>query len=155
MIFVPRADAEAVRAAVFDAGAGHIGDYSHCSWSVAGTGQFLPQDGASPGHRHVGTVERVSEDRVEVVAPARLRAAVLAAMRASHPYEEPAFDVIALAPLPPASGSAGSAPWPNPSRCADFVARVGARLPQTTWGVRAAGDPEPDGRAGGGVRWCR
>ena len=85
VVYVPRESAEAVQAAVFEAGAGHIGDYSHCSWSVTGIGQFLPHDGASPAIGSVGTVERVSEDRFEVVAPARLRAAVLAAMRAAHP----------------------------------------------------------------------
>ena len=74
---VPGEHAEAVQAAVFEAGAGHIGDYSQCSWSVAGTGQFLPHDGASPAIGSVGTVERVAEDRFEVVAPARARAAVL------------------------------------------------------------------------------
>ncbi len=104
VIFVPSADAEAVRTAVFAAGAGHIGAYSHCSWSVAGTGQFLPLDGASPAIGTIGSVERVSEDRVEVVAPARLRARVLAAIRASHPYEEPAFDVVSLAALPAGVG---------------------------------------------------
>ena len=66
---------------VHHAGAGHIGDYSHCSWSVSGIGQFLPHDGATPAVGSVGTVERVAEDRFEVVAPARARAAVLAAMR--------------------------------------------------------------------------
>ena len=76
VIFVPRENAEAVREAMFAAGAGHIGDYSHCSWSVTGTGQFLPHDGASPAIGSVGTVERVAEDRVEVVAPARLRGAL-------------------------------------------------------------------------------
>ena len=73
VIFVPAENADAVREAVFAAGAGHIGDYSHCSWSVEGTGQFLPHDGASPVIGSVGTVERVPEERVEVIAPARLR----------------------------------------------------------------------------------
>ena len=63
VIFVPPANAEAVRAAVFDAGAGQIGDYSCCSWSVTGTGQFLPHDGATPAIGSVGTVERLAEDR--------------------------------------------------------------------------------------------
>jgi dinuclear metal center YbgI/SA1388 family protein len=142
VVYVPSEHSEAVQAAVFEAGAGHIGDYSHCSWSVAGTGQFLPHDGASPTIGSVGTVERVAEDRFEVVAPARARAAVLSAMRAAHPYEEPAFDIFALvAPLGDAGlGRIGTLPQPEPLR--DFVARVGATLPQTSWGVRAAGDPD-------------
>ena len=142
VIFVPVRDAEAVRDAVFAAGAGHIGDYSHCSWSVAGTGQFLPLDGATPAIGTVGSVERVSEDRVEVVAPARLRAQVLAALRASHPYEEPAFDVVSLAALPSGVGIGRTGTLAEPLRFADFVARVATVLPQTTWGVRAAGDPD-------------
>jgi hypothetical protein len=142
VIFVPGADAEAVRAAVFAAGAGHIGDYSHCSWSVAGTGQFLPLDGASPAIGTIGSVEHVSEDRVEVVAPARMRAQMLAAIRGSHPYEEPAFDVLPLAALPAGVGIGRIGTLAEPLRFADFVARVGAVLPQTTWGVRAAGDPD-------------
>lgn len=98
VIYVPNENAEAVQAAVFDAGAGHIGDYSHCSWTVTGIGQFLPHEGASPAVGSVGNVERVPEDRFEVVAPARARAAVLAALRAAHPYEEPAFDIFAMVP---------------------------------------------------------
>ncbi|OMC19014.1 Nif3-like dinuclear metal center hexameric protein [Mycobacterium sp. SP-6446] len=142
VIYVPRENADAVRAAVFDAGAGHIGDYSHCSWSVSGIGQFLPHDGATPAVGSVGTVERVDEDRFEVVAPARARAAVLAAMRAAHPYEEPAFDIFALVPPPGDAGLGriGTLPQPEPLRA--FVSRVAGALPQTSWGVRAAGDPD-------------
>lgn len=142
VIYVPPEHAEAVRAAVFDVGAGRIGDYSCCSWSVTGTGQFLPHNGAAPAVGAVGRVERLAEDRVEVVAPARLRTAVLTAMRGAHPYEEPAFDVIALAPLPAGTGLGRIAELPQPERLADFVARVGARLPATSWGVRSAGEPD-------------
>jgi dinuclear metal center YbgI/SA1388 family protein len=142
IVYVPRESAEAVQAAVFEAGAGHIGDYSHCSWSVTGIGQFLPHDGASPAIGSVGTVERVSEDRFEVVAPARLRAAVLAAMRAAHPYEEPAFDIFAMVPLPSEAGLGRIGTLAQPEPLSAFVSRVGATLPRTMWGVRAAGDPD-------------
>ncbi|OBI46256.1 Nif3-like dinuclear metal center hexameric protein [Mycobacterium kyorinense] len=142
IVYVPPEHAEAVRAAVFAAGAGEIGDYAQCSWSVTGTGQFLPRDGASPTIGSVGAVERVVEDRVEAIAPARLRREVLSALRAAHPYEEPAFDIIALA-SPPGDvglGRVGSLPHPEPLRA--FVSRVRASLPPTSWGVRAAGDPD-------------
>ena len=142
VIFVPPASAEAVRAAVFAAGAGHIGAYSHCSWSVSGSGQFLPGQGASPVVGSVGSVEYVDEDRVEVVAPAGLRSAVLAAVRAAHPYEEPSFDVVSLAPLPAGVGIGRIGTLPRPQRFADFVARVEESLPKTTWGVRGSGDPD-------------
>jgi dinuclear metal center YbgI/SA1388 family protein len=141
-VFVPPAHTAAVQAAVFDAGAGQIGDYSQCCWTVTGTGQFLPHDGASPAIGSVGTVERLEEDRVEFVAPARLRTAVLSALRAAHPYEEPAYDVIALAPLPSGVGIGRIATLAQPEPLRDFVTRVGARLPATVWGVRAAGDPD-------------
>jgi len=142
VIYVPGESAEAVREAVFEAGAGHIGDYSHCSWSVTGIGQFLPHDGASPAIGSVGTVERVAEDRFEVIAPARARAAVLAAMRAAHPYEEPAFDIFALVPPPTDAGLGRIGTLPQPEPLGAFVSRVGAALPPTAWGVRAAGDPD-------------
>jgi dinuclear metal center YbgI/SA1388 family protein len=141
VIYVPLENAAAVQAAVFDAGAGHIGDYSHTSWSVSGIGQFLSHEGASPAIGNIGNVERVAEDRFEVVAPARARADVLSAIRAAHPYEEPAFDIFALVP-PPSDlglGRIGTLPQPEPLRT--FVARVAAALPQTSWGVRAAGNP--------------
>lgn len=141
-VFVPPAHADAVRAAVFAAGAGQIGDYSHCSWSVTGTGQFLPTWGASPAIGTVGALELLPEDRVEFVAPARLRAAVLTAIRTAHPYEEPAFDVLALAPLPTGTGIGRIATLPKPEPLRDFVTRVAAGLPATSWGVRAAGDPD-------------
>ncbi|BBY35204.1 Nif3-like dinuclear metal center hexameric protein [Mycolicibacter minnesotensis] len=142
VIYTPPEHAEAVRAAVFAAGAGHIGDYTQCSWSVGGIGQFLPGDGATPAIGQLGAVEHVAEDRVEVVAPARARAAVHAALLAAHPYEEPAFDIVALQPLPAGVGigRVGSLAVPEPLSA--FVARVAAGLPATSWGVRASGDPD-------------
>jgi len=142
VIFVPADNTEVLREALFAAGAGRIGDYSHCSWSITGTGQFLPGAGASPAIGTVGAVQRVEEDRVEVIAPASLRARVLAAMRAAHPYEEPAFDVFSLAALPAGTGIGRVGSLPRPLRLADFVELVNQALPQTTWGVRAAGDPD-------------
>jgi dinuclear metal center YbgI/SA1388 family protein len=142
VIFVPVEHSDAVREAIFAAGAGQIGDYSHCGWSVTGTGQFLPHDGANPAIGSVGALQRVVEDRVEAVAPARLRGQVLAAMRAAHPYEEPAFDVVTLAPLPSAEGLGRIGSLPQPEPLSAFVSRVRAGLPQTSWGVRAAGDPD-------------
>lgn len=142
VVFVPPENADAVRAAMFGAGAGHIGDYSQCSWSATGTGQFLPHEGAAPAIGSVGSVERVTEDRVEVIAPAGGRASVLAAMRGAHPYEEPAFDVFALAPLPGGVGLGRVGALPSPEPLRKFASRVNHALPATSWGVRAAGDPD-------------
>ncbi|OBF37469.1 Nif3-like dinuclear metal center hexameric protein [Mycolicibacterium peregrinum] len=142
VVFVPAADAAKVREALFDAGAGRIGDYSHCSWGVAGTGQFLPHDGAAPAIGEVGTVEQVAEDRVEVIAPSRLRATILSALRTAHPYEEPAFDIIALAPIPGDVGIGRIGELDRPEPLSAFASRVRAALPATSWGARTSGDPD-------------
>ena len=142
VIFVPPENADAVRAAVFAAGAGRIGDYSQCSWSVTGTGQFLAGDRASPAIGSVGAPARVVEDRVEVIAPARARREVFSAMRAAHPYTEPAFDIFALAPPPADVGLGRICSLTQPESLSTLISRVKAGLPQTSWGVRAAGDPD-------------
>jgi dinuclear metal center YbgI/SA1388 family protein len=142
VIFVPPEDVEAVRAAVFAAGAGHIGDYSQCSWSVTGNGEFLPEEGAAPAIGSVGAPQRVVEDRVEVVAPARARREVLSAVRAAHPYEEPAFDIVALAAPPTDVGLGRIGSLTQPESLSAFVSRVRGALPRTSWGVRAAGHPD-------------
>lgn len=142
VVFVPTENADAVREAMFAAGGGHIGDYSHCSWSVSGTGQFLPHEGTTPTIGNVGTVERVPEDRVEVIAPSRLRGHVLAALRSAHPYEEPAFDIFALAPVPGDVGLGRVGSLPRPETLSAFVSRVHDALPGTSWGVRASGESD-------------
>jgi hypothetical protein len=85
-----------VRDAVFAAGAGRIGDYERCSWYTAGTGTFLGGEDTSPAVGAAGSEQRVPELRLETVFPAERHDDVLAALRAAHPYEEPAFDVYAL-----------------------------------------------------------
>jgi hypothetical protein len=96
VVFVPPEALDAVRDAVFAAGAGRIGAYERCSWYAAGTGTFLPLAGASPTVGEVGEEERVEELRLETVFPAERHDEVVGALRAAHPYEEPAFDVYAL-----------------------------------------------------------
>jgi dinuclear metal center YbgI/SA1388 family protein len=141
VVYVPHEHADAVREALFAAGAGHVGDYSHCCWSTDGTGQFLPHAGANPAIGSVGAVERVPEQRIELVAPTRLRAEVLAALRNTHPYEEPAFNVLELAAMPSDVGIGRVCSLPTPEPLSAFVSRVADGLPRTSWGVRAAGDP--------------
>ena len=142
VVYVPGQNADAVRDAMFAAGAGHIGDYSHCSWGVTGTGQFRPLDGASPTIGNIGSVARVAEDRVEMIAPARLRGHVLAALRGAHPYEEPAFDILALASVPPDVGLGRIGVLSRPQALAAFVSRVHDALPGTSWGIRALGEDD-------------
>ena len=94
--FVPAEALDATRDAVFDAGAGRIGDYEHCSWYTAGTGTFFGDEGTHPAVGESGREEHVPELRVETVVPAHLLEEVVAALRLVHPYEEPAYDVYAL-----------------------------------------------------------
>ena len=96
IVFVPREALDVVREALFAAGAGRIGDYEHCSWYTEGTGTFLGGEGTSPSVGQAGREERVEEARLETVFPEDRHEAVVAALRAAHPYEEPAFDVYAL-----------------------------------------------------------
>ena len=94
--FVPTEALEATRAAVFEAGAGRIGDYERCSWYTAGTGTFLGGVGTDPAVVESGVEEHVPELRVEAVLPEESLEDVVAALRAAHPYEEPAYDVYPL-----------------------------------------------------------
>ena len=96
VVFVPREALETVRSALFEAGAGRIGDYERCSWYGEGTGTFLGAAGTAPSVGHAGREERVAELRLETVYPAEREAEVVAALRRAHPYEEPAFDLYPL-----------------------------------------------------------
>ena len=96
VVYVPPGALEAVRDAIFAAGAGRIGAYERCSWSTRGVGTFRPLPGADPTVGAVGFDERVDEIRLETVFPEERQADVIAAVRGSHPYEEPAFDIYPL-----------------------------------------------------------
>jgi hypothetical protein len=93
IVFVPPDALDAVRDALFQAGAGRIGAYERCSWYAEGTGTFLGGEGTKPALGESGREERVPELRLETVFPAELHDQVIAALRRAHPYEEPAFDV--------------------------------------------------------------
>lgn len=96
VVYVPEEDAEKLREALGEAGAGAIGNYSHCSFSTSGIGQFLPGEGTNP---HIGmrdTLEQVKEIRIETIIPDHLEKRVLSAMFKAHPYEEVAYDLYPL-----------------------------------------------------------
>lgn len=95
--FVPASHVDVVKAAVFAAGGGGIGDYDHCAWQTLGHGQFRPLDGSQPFLGQTGQVEVVEEWKVELVVADDLIAQVVAALRQSHPYETPAYEVWRLA----------------------------------------------------------
>jgi len=94
--YVPDSHLEQTKAAVFDAGGGRVGNYDRCCFQMRGEGQFRPLPGSSPYIGSAGKVERVAEYRVELVCDDGLVERVVAALRRSHPYEEPAFDVVRL-----------------------------------------------------------
>lgn len=94
--FVPLDAADKVRKALGDAGAGKIGDYSFCSYAVVGTGRFLPSRDADPTIGEPGKFQEVEEERLEVVCDRAKAKQVIAALKQAHPYEEVAFDVVAL-----------------------------------------------------------
>jgi dinuclear metal center YbgI/SA1388 family protein len=102
--FVPAEHVDAVSRALFAAGAGRIGKYSACSFRAAGTGTFFGEEGASPAVGAAGVLEQVPELRLETVVPVASTLAVVEALRRAHPYEEPAFDLVQLAPADPPRG---------------------------------------------------
>jgi dinuclear metal center YbgI/SA1388 family protein len=140
VVFVPVADAELVREALAEAGAGRLGDYDSCSWSTDGEGTFRPLPGAAPAIGTVGSLARVPEVRLEVVVPRASRRTVLEVLHATHPYETPAYDVVELADLPSGVGLGRVGDLPQPMPFGALVERAAAVLPATAWGVRGAGD---------------
>jgi dinuclear metal center YbgI/SA1388 family protein len=110
VVFVPDADLSKVSDAMFSAGAGHIGEYSHCSFRLAGTGSFFGSDISNPTVGQRGRREEVSETRLEVLCPDGRRDEVIAAMLHAHSYEEPAYDVYPLQPTTFGEGRVGRLP---------------------------------------------
>jgi dinuclear metal center YbgI/SA1388 family protein len=103
--FVPVAEAEKVRSALFAAGGGHIGNYNECSFGIEGTGTFKGGEGANPFVGKPGERHYEKELKVEVIFPAYLQATITRALLAAHPYEEVAYDVVDLANTHPGIGS--------------------------------------------------
>lgn len=94
--YVPDSHLESTKQAIFSAGAGGIGNYEHCAWQVKGIGQFKPVKGADPYIGELGELEQVDEWRVETIVIEANAKAVAKALKASHPYEEPAFEFIQI-----------------------------------------------------------
>ena len=96
-VYVPENAVETVKKALFDAGAGRIGNYDCCCWQTAGTGQFRPLQGSQPAVGRLNEIEHVEEIKIELVCADEVVESAVRAMRQAHPYEEPAFDVWQLA----------------------------------------------------------
>ena len=96
VVYVPTEQCEQVKEALGNAGAGAIGNYSHCLFSSSGIGQFLPEENANPYIGDKGKLEQVNEERIETLFPDYLEKKVVQAMIKAHPYEEVAYDIYRL-----------------------------------------------------------
>lgn len=96
VVGVPETHGDVVRKVLANAGAGKIGNYSHCSFTVKGIGRFLPLETAKPAIGELGKLEEVVEERIETVCLKKELEKVIAAVRQVHPYEEPVIDVYQL-----------------------------------------------------------
>ncbi|GGJ19486.1 Nif3-like dinuclear metal center hexameric protein [Paenibacillus hunanensis] len=138
--FVPQSHLDAVRSAVWATGAGHIGAYSHCGFTTAGTGTFLPEEGTQPFSGEQGRLEHASEVRFETIIPSSLKNKAVQALIKSHPYEEVAYDLYPLALPGKAYGLGRVGKLDEPVTLAEFVNTVKQGLDVKT--VRVVGDLE-------------
>lgn len=124
VVFVPKTHIEEVRRVVSEAGAGHIGNYSHCTFISNGTGSFLPLEGARPYIGTCGTVEYVDEIRLETIVTEKNNRRVIKAMLKAHPYQEVAYDMVQLVNFSNALGLGRIGKIPAPMSLADYALQV-------------------------------
>ena len=96
VFFVPAEYKAVVKSAVFNAGAGKIGNYDQCCWEVEGVGQFRPLKGSEPYTGELDKIQKVKEYKVELVCEEKYLQQVIVALKQAHPYEEPAYEVVSL-----------------------------------------------------------
>lgn len=137
-VTVPPARADEVLAAMFEAGAGEVGEYSDCAWRVDGVGQFRPGDAANPTIGSARELTTLEETRIELVADRAARRRVMLALKDAHPYEEPAYDIVELVGGDDQWGLGRVGTLPEPLTFAEFTDHVAAALGVP---VRGAGDP--------------
>ncbi|OMP67655.1 Nif3-like dinuclear metal center hexameric protein [Domibacillus epiphyticus] len=138
VVFVPESHADTLRNALGKAGAGFLGNYSHCSFSHSGTGRFQPEEGADPFIGNIGIVEAVSEERIETIYPARLEKKILSAMLKTHPYDEVAYDILPLHNKGESLGLGRIGYLPEEMTLEQFARHVKESL--ESGGVRVVGD---------------
>jgi dinuclear metal center YbgI/SA1388 family protein len=126
--FIPTSDTERVMEALHAAGAGMIGNYRNCSFRVAGTGTFLPSEDANPTIGKVGKLEKVLEDRVEVIFPSHLKSKILASLVKAHPYEEVAYYLHDLSNTDNETGSGMIGELEAPMHVAHFLDMLKKKL---------------------------
>jgi dinuclear metal center YbgI/SA1388 family protein len=126
--FVPNDALEKVSAALFAAGAGHIGQYSHCSFTSSGIGTFWGEEGTNPTIGSRGRLERVEEIKLETILPMTALQAVIAALYKHHPYEEPAFDLVKLIITPNGIGQGRIGTLRSATSRQEIIARIKQKL---------------------------
>ncbi len=122
--YCPTAAADTVRAALWNAGAGHIGAYSHCSYNLQGTGTFCADNTTHPYVGTKGELHHEEETRIEVIYEARQERKLLKKLLAAHPYEEPAYDLIPITNHYPLNGLGACGTLPSPLPVDHFLAMV-------------------------------
>ncbi|MFC0216309.1 Nif3-like dinuclear metal center hexameric protein [Paenibacillus chartarius] len=158
VVFVPESHHQRVLDALFQAGAGWIGNYSHCSFNIPGTGTFLPQEGAKPFIGQAGKLERAQEVRVETIVPESIERRVVQAMLKAHPYEEVAYDLYPMDLKGRTVGIGRFGTLPEPVTLEKFIGQVKRALDVPF--VRVIGDPGQTVRkaavlGGSGARYVR
>jgi len=141
VVFAPPEAFEAISEAAFAVGAGRIGNYTHCSFRSDGAGTFQGGTGSRPATGQAGRLEQVQEMRVEVIAPRSSLPAVVTAVRAAHPYEEPPIDVYPLEPEPAGAGMGRIGELARPVQASTLIERV-----KKATGVKHPLVAAPDGR---------
>ncbi|MDQ1721674.1 MAG: hypothetical protein QOI26_1408, partial [Pseudonocardiales bacterium] len=141
-VYVPAVDCDRLISALTEAGAGAVGNYDQCTFTVSGQGSYRPLPGADPADGEIGALTRKTEQAVSVVLPRDRRAAVLAAMRQAHPYQEVAFILTEQPGLDSGTGTGRIGVLAEPMTLRDFTGYAAVRLPSTAWGIRAAGRPD-------------
>jgi dinuclear metal center YbgI/SA1388 family protein len=122
--FAPLDKAEEVRNAIFEAGGGYIGNYSECSFSTSGSGTFKAGAGTDPYTGKIGERHQEEEQRIEVIFPAFLENKIISAVKKAHPYEEVAYDVVALVNQHPGIGSGVIGELPEPMDEKTFLSKL-------------------------------
>ncbi|AFC32246.1 YqfO [Paenibacillus mucilaginosus 3016] len=158
VVFVPKEAAERVREAMFSAGAGGIGNYSHCSFNIDGTGTFLPGEGTDPYIGSKGRLEEVSEVRIETILPQSVERKVVQAMLKAHPYEEVAYDLYSLDLKTRTFGLGRAGRLPKPVTLQELCEKVKEAFEVPM--LRVVGDPDKVIRkaavlGGSGARYVR
>ena len=122
--FVPVDKVEQVRNAIFGAGAGHIGNYSECSFAATGEGTFTAEPGTDPYVGDIGKRHTEKEMKIEVILPGYLENKIVAALKGSHPYEEVAFDIVGLSNMNSTVGSGVIGELTEPMGEKEFLSRL-------------------------------